>query len=678
MKINIVLPYEKAAQMYHIWANEENFVDFRKEKERAIRCTVSYAAEELENYLKKLGIESYVSNKKNNDFNIILCISDNQNKDEFTFKTDDNSFIIDGNGRIGVLYGVYEFLEKQGIYWLNPWEEIIPTNTSDLIIPETKHYRASFPQGRGYYFEGQLKESEKLWRWMARKKLNNAGYRPWTHKLQQKLGIQFIDGGHIFEEILNPNKVLETGCTLWEEHEDWFGLPENKTRTKETAQSVGFCVSNTEVLEYVSKEIIIKLNEEWYDSDCLNIWGFDTWGGICSCEECRKIGNGADHTLHITSYIKDKIEKAYKDGILDRMVDIRFSAYEGTSDLIPPINSVPKNLINSNDHALFCPINRCYAHPLDDESCIYNKFYNQSLSNWKDASICVCEYYNVSKFEDLPFLFTKTMVKDFKHYHKLGVKGLVYMHLPMLHWDVKNLTQILFAELCWNIDTDAEEIINKYFKHRYGIHSDKIRKAYEMMEEAGKYCASLRAWNATSILSKLSWWTGRKPETPLEEDHLGLNVVEIGMESVAKYLAAIKIFEEELFKSEHSYILSITNNNEIKKAVNPDELIRHSKTDPLIERLRLDLNYANYGKDCMELITLMAKHYNSLYNDEEWQDNFNKIDMLCQKMMSYYIPLRYDNPAIDLYCEDALTRSQLKGLYYRCKNYVETELKIIN
>lgn len=38
-------------------------------------------------------------------------------------------------------------------------------------------------------------------------------------------------------------------------------------------------------------------------------------------------------------------------------------------------------------------------------------------------------------------------------------------------------------------------------------------------------------------------------------------------------------------------------------------------------------------------------------------------------MMDYYIPLRYGNPIIELYCGDTLTRCRLKPLYYRCKAF---------
>ena len=61
MKITIILPYADAVRNYRIWAHEEEKIDFRHEKERACRCTVSFAAEELESYLKRMGFDAIVS-----------------------------------------------------------------------------------------------------------------------------------------------------------------------------------------------------------------------------------------------------------------------------------------------------------------------------------------------------------------------------------------------------------------------------------------------------------------------------------------------------------------------------------------------------------------------------------------------------------------------------------------
>lgn len=670
MKITVVLPYENAAAGYHLWAHEENGIDFRKEKDRATRCTVSFAAEELESYLKKLGFEVEISDKKSRNFSIILTTTQNEEGEEFTYSMDDeNGFTIDGNGRVGVLYGVYEFLEKQGVYWLNPWEEIIPENVSELTIPELRHYRASFYGNRGFNFDGTLKESEKLWLWMARYKLNTVPFRPHTVKLQRKLGFVFSYGGHVLSKILGPDYVLPDGRTQWEAHPEWFGMPEDGIQKKETAVSRNFCVSQDSALEYISQWVIDKLKREWYEADFLEVWSFDCWGGICHCEACKRLGNGTDHTLRMMSYLRSALDKAYDNGVLDRQVYLNGGAYEGTADLEPPLGPVPENIRNTRDFVAFAPINRCYAHTYDDESCEKNRFYAQCLKNREGVTLEMVEYYNVSKFQDLPFLFTKTMAHDFKFYHENGVRNMIYMHIPMLHWDVKNLTQILFAKLCWDVDTDCAKLQDTYFRHRYGIHADAMGIAYALMEEAGKYCANWRAWSVESVLSNLMKWNGCKPTKPLQQEpHLKDTAAEEGIKSVNLYKEAIAIMEKAHSEAELLYLHTLSRAAMGNVPVNPVEL-RMQRQDPATEHLQLDLIYANYGKDCMEMITLMVMYYDALRFDGDHTAIFAKIEPLAKKMMNYFIPAEFDGLHAEVDCYDALKRCQLKGTYYRCKAY---------
>jgi len=39
------------------------------------------------------------------------------------------------------------------------------------------------------------------------------------------LDMTFNVGGHIFETIVAPDRVMPPGKTLWEEHPQWYGLP---------------------------------------------------------------------------------------------------------------------------------------------------------------------------------------------------------------------------------------------------------------------------------------------------------------------------------------------------------------------------------------------------------------------------------------------------------------------
>lgn len=300
----------------------------------------------------------------------------------FFFQKKGESLIICGSGGVGVLYGVYEFLRLQGIYWLSPWEEVLPDwqeAEGQLVLPEEKIYAPAFPMGRGFEFEGPLKDSEKLYLWMARNKLNLSTYRHQTAALQKKLGMIFKQGGHIFEKILNPDNTAPTGRTFWEEYPDWYGLPADGIRKKEESLATQFCMSNHNLLEYLSEKLVERLHGEWYHADRVDVWGFDTWGSTCQCERCRALGNSSDQCLYFMSYLRDYLDRAFEEGRLNRRVNLVVVAYEGTCNLKAPLNPVPENLRGSGDYISYAPIVRCFEHRFTDESCAYRVGYVPSL-----------------------------------------------------------------------------------------------------------------------------------------------------------------------------------------------------------------------------------------------------------------------------------------------------------
>ena len=317
MKINIVLNYINIDKYYKIYAFNEKTIDFRRQKKEATRCTISFAAVELENYLLKLikDLKITISDKiKNDSFNIELIAKSDISIDEsYTIEPTKMGIKIIGENRVGVLYGAYEFLKMQGIMWFEPGEigEFVPQDKIALIIPKEKMvFSTKADICRGFSLDGYLNENEELEIWMARNRLNTFFYRPFTCKLMKKLGFKLNDGGHIFEAILDPNNITENGKTFWEEHNDWYGVPAKGNKTKEEAEFTQFCVSQNDLIEYLANKLINKLNNEWYESDVINVWGFDTWESVCSCQDCQKLGNGTDQNLYMFSKFREAIDKA--------------------------------------------------------------------------------------------------------------------------------------------------------------------------------------------------------------------------------------------------------------------------------------------------------------------------------------------------------------------------------
>lgn len=670
--IHIVLPYPEADRSMLIWATDEKKINFRKETEKANRCTLSYAGSELLEYFKKLGFfVSFSDKKEENKTNIFLsCGNEDTVNCDYTIEAKDGDVYIHGKSRVGALYGAYQLLKLQGVKWLNPEDEIVPEKAERIVLPDKKiEYTPSMPLGRGFDFEGLLKDSTKLWKWMARNGMNLSCYRAYTASFQKKLGMQFKMGGHVFNDIVSPDKVLPSGKTIWEEHSEWYGFDPDKERTKENAVWTQLCMSNDELVKFISDGFIEFIKNEWYEADRIDVWPFDTWGRSCQCENCKKLGNGSDRTLHLLSGLRARVDEAVKTGELDRNVGLILCSYEGTDTIEPPVNPVPENLRSGKDYVVFYPILRCYAHKFSDPDCSINSFYDRCLKGWKDIPVMVGEYYNVSKFEDLPLVFTRTMTDDLRYYHSIGVSGMTYMHIPMLEWGVRNLTQNIYSALCCDMDTDINALTENYFKDRYGIYSEQMKDAYSALEDAFTYITSWRSFRNDCVLIKMRYWDGTKPEEPFPyDDHLDGKAIEEGEKSVKKLDEAVEILEN--VRKTHFDRFAETYVASLKEAVNPVDLLKR-RTDILGRRLNEDIRLSKYGRDMMYLELLFVKYYEALYKDENTDEIWTELDKTFYKMTDGYMPLTYVNSMenIELCCRDMIERSQFKEQYFKCKKY---------
>jgi hypothetical protein len=518
-------------------------------------------------------------------------------------------------------------------------------------------------------------ESADLLLWMARNRLNLAGPRHQTTALARKLGMKLKSGGHIFNEILAPDRILPSGNSVWEEHPEWYGLPENGKRQKEKALQTQFCVCAPGLLEFLGDELIKIINSEWKDADYVDIWGFDSWDSVCTCEKCSELGNGTDRNLHFVAAMRRAINKGLAEGTVRQQVKLICCAYEGTVTIEAPLNPVPAELAEAGDICTFYPINRCYRHDLANDNCEDNKAYRQHLENWQavkeNFNIMLGEYYNVSRFEDLPLLFTDRMQADIPFYNNVGIRAFTYMHLPFCCWGIRRLNHLLYNELLWNVKVDVTKLKEDYFVNSYGQHSDNLKQAYQKLEKAWQYVQQWRAWNSKSVLSQLHNWDGKQPLIELSLDGHFSNVntlIRSGEKSIELMQAAFNIMSE---------CLNVSRNNvhplpNTERAVNPLEFARQAKVDSIIFSLEEDRRMVRYGMNSMSLITEFTKLY------EAWRKNdiettkmaLRKLDSLSDAMSLYYLPFKYTDhrPGID--CPDAFTRTQLRKILERCRYFL--------
>ncbi len=682
--LDICIPFDGAETQVAMWANNENEINFRFQHDLAMRCTLAFAALELKEYLGKtidadITIKSAENLSGQGEFNIHLHVENPASKNEsFIIDPVSRGIHITGKGRTGALYGVYEFLRLQGWRWFAPGPEgeIIPQKRDRLVLPEKPvSCSPSFPNGRGFVFEYQYQDSRELWLWMARNRLNMSGCRPATAAFCEKLGMSSAIGGHIFDKFLNPEKVMSSGKTLWEEHPEWFGQPDNGTRRKETAYKTQFCVSQGGLIKFLGDELLKFLNREWYYADRIDIWGFDTWGAICNCPDCVKLGNGTDHAVYFASALRDFLNNARENGKLDHEIQLAICAYEGTATVKAPTRPIQENLIAAGDCVTFFPINRCYAHDFADQDCSWNRKYADNLNDWFACTpkfpVMICEYYNVSKFEDLPLLFIKRMTADMRQYYDSGVSGISYMHLPFANWGIRTITQLLHAQLAWDIDTDIQTFLTEYFRSWYGRYSDKMRKVYQLAEEAWSHCSQWRAWSKHSLLSQLAEWAESKDSFISGNDHFTpMEAVTSGRHSIRLLKQALAIVDIVLKQEQNRVAFKHKQDGSASCPVNPTEVkLVEQKRGFYEKHLEEDRRLLLYGLDTMCLMTALLDYGIAIENQNISIANliYKEIENVSESLNNCLMPLTFTQFGPGFTVRDALTRTQLRDCIRKCR-----------
>jgi hypothetical protein len=676
----VVIPFAGAERLTATWSEGESDVAFRRQPRAACRCTLAFAAMELQRFLLRTVPEltiRFAARPPRRGHALILETENPASRSSaFTLIPESAERLrIRGEGRTGALFGAYAFLKLQGWRWVSPEPggEIAPEPGNSLRIPSAPIAdRPAFDGGAGFDLECYSQESVDLLMWSARNGFDIWAGRAGTFALACKLGLTIKLGGHIFESILHPEAVLPDGRKLWDAHPEWFGLPADGVRKREIAQRIQFCASQPALIEFLGNALLKRLRGDWSIADRVDMWGFDTWGQTCQCPDCQKLGNASDQMLHFASQMRGFLDCAEAAKKLDRHVTLILCAYEGTASLEGPSRPVPENLSADGTLVTFYPINRCYRHPLNDSDCATNRRYWAALNSWTTARpplrIVEGEYYNVSKYEDLPLLFSDVMRADWPAFAAAGVRGATYMHIPSVHWGMRALTQNLYARMTRNPDVSGlDEWTAEYFKLWYGRHAEVMRGVYALTEQAGLFCAQWRAWGIWSVLHNLLVWDGTPADKPLTlHEHFAdaASAIAEGRRSVASLDEALSLVNEA---RKREAVLASKDAPPPGAAVNPIELLRLQSGAQIARRLAEDARMLRYGLDAMRLLIDLLAYHEALRLGQSSGELWSAVEATAVSLENQMIPINVKHPGPGLLSRDCLERTQLAATISRCR-----------
>ena len=470
--------------------------------------------------------------------------------------------IIEGNDRIGTLYGVYGYLKHLGIrfYGLGDTGTVYPDTKSplpdELNIVENPSYLT-----RGFH-AWEDRGDETFFLWMARNRMNFWTSAEKEVHLLKKYGIKLADGGHTIQmNFLNPKTEYPynhpkfkgdedkpkdpydqgneyTGdtdgngvLTYFEAHPEWYGLYDGK-RSDNIKDEFGdnFCTSNKDANRELAKNMIQSLIDgTWKYVDIINFWMMDGTYNWCECENCKKQGTYTDRLLAVVDIMLREIQKARRENRLQRDVQLSSLAYLETIE--PPTKPLPNDFDYDNFSITFFPIERCYNHTFADPSCTeYNRRLHDSYLEWTSGSgrhykgtMFIGEYYNVSYLKSLPMLYTRMMAVDIPWYYHTGTRHFHYMHTPTRLWGTWTLNQYLLAQLLWDSTTDADELVSEYFHRYYPTTCETTKQFYQQLEKATASFKAIRYWGWKKNLTDKNAEIFTKQHFSYETQHPLLN-----------------------------------------------------------------------------------------------------------------------------------------------------------
>ncbi|MEN6627518.1 MAG: DUF4838 domain-containing protein [Candidatus Sumerlaeia bacterium] len=434
--------------------------------------------------------------------------------------------ILAGGDRIGTLYAAYEFLERQGIRWYGPGvvNENVPRidrfKLAELDVTDAPKFLT-----RGFWAWEDRGTTECL-EWMGRNRINLWTVEQSDPEAYKMRGIRLNCGSHFNQSFFvpingeypyyvpeypatkgrpadpykrgdYPKTKKQKGIPTYKQiHPEWYTWRDGKrVFYQDYDQGFNICESNMDAMNELMKNTITALQTRWKNADSINWWVYDGWDPWCHCDQCEALGKHTDRNLRWIYLFSKELKKAQADGRIQRNITIEFLCY---NDMVePPTRPIPADFDYENCLPTFFPIERCYVHPFNDGACseFNRKRYYNNLITWSDlwqGKFIIGEYYNVSRYKNMPLVLDHSMRVDIPFYYSIKARYMHYMHPCTRNWGTRSLTNYHFSKQLWNPEMDVDAMLNDYFAGRYGKAAGPMREFYDTLRDAMSNQSAIR------------------------------------------------------------------------------------------------------------------------------------------------------------------------------------------
>lgn len=356
--------------------------------------------------------------------------------DGYSILVTEQAITIAGNNPRGVLYGVYDLLERLGCRWYHPAvdpkdPEVVPKDP-DLSLPTGRWSESARIEDRVYWISGLAfevrPESVAQLDWAAKNRYNGLSWQCVAEKIDEHLGLMESKGviaamekrglmlhgpGHSFPYFLATDKYFEA-------HPEWFGFADGKRHPHGGKWPLmNFCMSNPDACdEFIrNAESFAKAHPQFHWLDLLPIDG----GVPCRCDECLK-STPTDLLIGFYNKLADRLKTVAPEVIVDCV-----PGYGQVTD--PPKEVFP----NERLAAVYAHWGRNHRDSYEDPG--YARKPN--MLTWASyfKRFMICSYYAANShqpFTGPPFLHA--LEGDTKFMVEHGMTGSLVLEYPFGFW----------------------------------------------------------------------------------------------------------------------------------------------------------------------------------------------------------------------------------------------------
>lgn len=405
------------------------------------------AASELQKYIRETtGSELAISRTASGEHSVILEAGEDENAENYSVKTSDGNLIISGGGPRGILYGVYDFLEKY-----MGWRFF--ASDTDYLTPAQKLEIEDVD----YSESPALIYREALW----------TDYL--DEAISVKRRINLVD--------CTRNPGVELGGALsftggaCHTLADLYGCDQTESP----------CLSDPATYDIVLKNVMALLDAN-PDATLISVSQNDNTT-YCTCDECKKVydeeGSPSGMIIRFVNKIADEVAKKYPN------VMIHTFAYRYSRK--PPLVTVPRD----NVMVQLCTIDCCFNHALDDKSCPVNAAFSEDIEGW--SKICkhlyIWNYSNDYCVYLTPYPNFDVLAENVRYFYKCSAIGVFDLgNGSGMSGQFGELRAYLISKLLWDPEMTDDEYyaaMDEFLRAYYGDGWEYIRKFIDFIIASG-------------------------------------------------------------------------------------------------------------------------------------------------------------------------------------------------